>query len=54
MTLGLGVRCQDQHGYLAHLLLLIPRSLRLPEVRGRTIDDMRLVNALCRFVELAV
>jgi superfamily I DNA and/or RNA helicase len=28
-------------------------SPKLLEVRCRTIEDMRLVNALCRFVELA-
>jgi uncharacterized protein len=28
-------------------------SPKLLEIRCRTIDDMRLVNALCRFVELA-
>jgi len=26
---------------------------KLLEIRCRTIEDMRLVNALCRFVELA-
>jgi hypothetical protein len=28
-------------------------SPKLLEVRCRTIEDMQLVNALCRFVELA-
>jgi len=28
-------------------------SPKLLEIRCRTIEDMRLVNALCRFVELA-
>src|SRR5438477_11491473 len=38
----------------AMCLAFIVASPRLLESRARTIDQMRLVNALCRFVEIAV
>jgi superfamily I DNA and/or RNA helicase len=34
-------------------LAVLVASPKLLEIRCRTIEDMRLVNALCRFVELA-
>jgi hypothetical protein len=34
-------------------LAVIVASPRLLEAHARTIDQMRLVNALCRFVEIA-
>jgi predicted RecB family nuclease len=37
----------------AQAVAILVASPKLLEVRCRTIDDMRLVNALCRFVELA-
>jgi uncharacterized protein len=37
----------------AQCLALIVASPRLLESRARTIEQMRLINALCRFVELA-
>jgi hypothetical protein len=37
----------------ARCLACIVASPRLLESRARTIDRMRLINALCRFVELA-
>jgi uncharacterized protein len=37
----------------ARCLACIVASPRLLESRARTIDQMRLINALCRFVELA-
>jgi predicted RecB family nuclease len=37
----------------AKALALLVASPKLLEIRCRTIEDMRLVNALCRFVELA-
>ena len=37
----------------AQALAVLVASPKLLEVRCRTIEDMRLVNALCRFVELA-
>jgi uncharacterized protein len=38
----------------AQCLALIVASPRLLESRARTIEQMRLINALCRFVELAL
>jgi superfamily I DNA and/or RNA helicase len=37
----------------AQALAVLVCSPKLLEIRCRTIEDMRLVNALCRFVELA-
>ncbi len=37
----------------AKALAVLVASPKLLEIRCRTIEDMRLVNALCRFVELA-
>ena len=37
----------------AMCLAFVVASPRLLESRARTIDQMRLINALCRFVELA-
>jgi superfamily I DNA and/or RNA helicase len=37
----------------AQCLAYLACSPRLLEVNARTIDQMRLANALCRFVELA-
>jgi superfamily I DNA and/or RNA helicase len=37
----------------AQAVAVLVASPKLLEVRCRTIEDMRLVNALCRFVELA-
>jgi uncharacterized protein len=37
----------------AQALAVLVASPKLLEIRCRTIEDMRLVNALCRFVELA-
>jgi superfamily I DNA and/or RNA helicase len=37
----------------AQALAVLVASPKLLEINCRTIDDMRLVNALCRFVELA-
>jgi hypothetical protein len=34
-------------------LAFIVASPRLPESRARTIEQMRLINALCKFVEMA-
>jgi uncharacterized protein len=36
----------------AKALAVLVASPKLLEIRCRTIEDMRLVNALCRFVEL--
>jgi hypothetical protein len=33
-------------------LAFVVASPRLLESRGRTIEQMRLINALCRFVEM--
>jgi len=37
----------------AMCLACIVASRRLPESRARTIEQMRLINALCRFAEMA-
>jgi hypothetical protein len=37
----------------AQALAVLVASPKLLEIRCRSIEDMRLVNALCRFVELA-
>ena len=37
----------------AQAVAVLVASPKLLEIRCRTIEDMRLVNALCRFVELA-
>ena len=37
----------------AQCLAFVVASPRLLESRARTVDQMRLINALCRFVELA-
>jgi superfamily I DNA and/or RNA helicase len=37
----------------ARCLAYVVASPRLLESRARTVDQMRLINALCRFVELA-
>ena len=37
----------------ARCLAYVVASPRLLESRARTVEQMRLINALCRFVELA-